>query len=47
MAMSSVQDGTGYSILTPPGHQYICGVNIPRIDIADENNPDYDVRNSS
>lgn len=44
MAMSIVQDGSGFSFLAPPVYQYICGVDIPRIAIADEDVPDYDVR---
>ena len=44
MAMSVVQDRSGFSFLAPPVYQYICGVDIPRISIADEDVPDYDVR---
>ena len=44
VAMSIVQDGSGFSFLAPPVYQYICGMEIPRIAIADEDVPDYEVR---
>ena len=44
MAMSIVQDGSGFSFLARPVYEYICGVEIPQIAIADEDVPDYDVR---
>lgn len=44
MAMSIVQHGTGFSFSAPLVYQYICGVDISRSAIEDEDVPDYDVR---
>lgn len=44
MAMSIVQGGSGFPFLAPPIFQYICGVEIRRISISNEDVPEYDVK---
>ena len=44
MAISVVQDGSGFALLAPPVFQYICGMDIGRISILNEDIPDYEVK---
>lgn len=42
MAMSILQDGSGFAFIAPPVYKYICGQDITEISIVNEDVPDYE-----
>lgn len=44
MAMSLLQQGSGFSYLAPPVYQYISGVELSMIDVSIEDVPSFELR---
>ena len=45
MAISLLQEGSGFPFFAPPIYQYLCGADIATIEVAMEDIPDFEVRN--
>ncbi len=44
MAMSLVQQGSGFPFIAPPVYQYLCGTEMHMIELTTEDVPNYEVR---
>ena len=44
MAMSLLQQGSGFPYLAPPVYQYISGVEVSKIDVSVEDIPNVELR---
>ena len=45
MAMSLLQQGSGFPYLAPPIYQYISGAELSEIDVSVEDVPSFELRN--